>query len=170
MSTITRLTTAVVLAVATSSCAPSPSARLEANKDLVRTFVAAMNAADSNALDSLVTEDFHRHSQATPGVQVTSRDDFKKLQESFLATMPDQHVTIDMLVAEGDKVAAYATYAGTMTGPMGEFQPTGRRAESKFLSIFRIEDDRIAELWVEWDNLAMLSQLGLFPPPVAAAD
>ncbi len=170
MSLITRLTAAVLLAVATSSCAPSPSARLEANKDLVHRFTAALNAADWNALDSLVTEDFHRHSQATPGVQVTSRADFKQLQESFLATMPDQHVTIDMLVAEGDKVAAYATYAGTMTGPMGDFQPTGKRAESKFLSIFRIENGQIAELWVEWDNLALLSQLGLFPPPAAATD
>ncbi|HSM16339.1 MAG TPA: ester cyclase [Gemmatimonadales bacterium] len=160
-----RVTAAVLVALTAASCARSETAQLEANKDLVRTFVAAMNAADSNALDSLVTEDFHRHSQATPGVQITSRDEFKKLQESFLATMPDQHVTIDMLVAEGDKVAAYATYAGTMTGPMGEFQPTGRRAESKFLSIFRIEGARIAELWVEWDNLAMLAQFGLFPPP-----
>jgi len=170
MSMITRLTAAALLAVATSSCAPSPSARLEANKDLVHRFTAALNAADWNALDSLLTDDFRRHSQATPGVQVTSRADFKQLQEAFLATMPDQHVTIDMLVAEGDKVAAYATYAGTMTGPMGDFQPTGKRAESKFLSIFRIENGQIAELWVEWDNLALLSQLGLFPPPVAATD
>jgi hypothetical protein len=33
------------------------------------------------------------------------------------------------------------------------------------MSIFRIEAGQIAELWVEWDNVAMLKQLGLFPPP-----
>jgi len=48
---------------------------------------------------------------------------------------------------------------------MGNFPPTGKSVESKFLTIFRIEDGRIAEIWVEWDNLAMLTQLGLFPPP-----
>jgi predicted ester cyclase len=63
-------------------------------------------------------------------------------------------------------VAAYATYSGTMTGPLGDLPATGKSMESKFMTIFRIEDGRIAELWVEWDNLSMLTQLGLFPPPV----
>ena len=47
---------------------------------------------------------------------------------------------------------------------MGNFPPTGKSMESKFLSISRIEEGWIAELWVEWDNLAILTQLGLFPP------
>lgn len=157
-------------AIAIAACGPSPTAQLEANKDLVRQFAAAINAADWGALDSLVTDDFRRHSQATPGVQVNSRAEFRALQESYLASMPDQHITIEMLLAEGDKVAGYATYSGTLTGPMGEFPPTGKAAESKFLSIFRVEDGRLAELWVEWDNLAMLTQLGLFPPPDAPTD
>jgi hypothetical protein len=36
--------------------------------------------------------------------------------------------------------------------------------ESKFIGIFRLEEGKIAELWVEWDNLATLTQLGHFPP------
>ena len=75
-----------------------------------------------------------------------------------------------MLIAEGDKVAAYATFAGTLTGPMGEFPATGKSVESKFLSFFRIEGGRIAEIWVEWDNVAFLSQMGLFPPPAVPGD
>jgi steroid delta-isomerase-like uncharacterized protein len=143
------------------------SKRLEANKDLVHRFTTVLNAADWDALDELLTEDFSRHCQATPDVQVNSREEFKQLQESFLVSMPDQNITIEMLVAEGDKVAAYATYSGTQTGPMGDFPATGKSVKSKFLSIFRITNGRIAELWVEYDNLAMLSQLGLFPPPAA---
>ena len=160
----------LILVMAVASCGPSPTVQLEANKDLVLRFAAAINAANWDALDSLVTEDFRRHSQATPDVQVRSRAEFRELQKSFVASMPDQHITIEMLLAEGDKVAGYATYAGTLTGPMGEFPPTGKSVESKFLSIFRIDDGRIAELWVEWDNLAMLTQLGLFPPPAAPSD
>jgi steroid delta-isomerase-like uncharacterized protein len=155
----------VVLAMLIAVCGSSPSGDLEANKDLIRKFTSATNAGDWEALDKLLTEDFCRHSQATPDVQVNSLEEFKALQESFQATMPDQKITLEMLVAEGDKVAVYATYSGTMTGPMGGFAPTGKSASSKFIGIFRIEDGRIAELWVEWDNLAMLGQLGLFPPP-----
>ncbi len=152
--------TAVALA-----CAPRPSEKLTANKDLVRRFTAVLNAGDFDALDGLLTEDFSRHSQATPDVEVRSREDFKKLQKKFAAISPDQHIEIEMLVAEADKVAALATYTGTQTGPMGSFPATGKKYTMTFLSIFRIEGDRIAELWVEWDNMAILKQLGLLPPP-----
>jgi steroid delta-isomerase-like uncharacterized protein len=161
---------AFALAVVFVGCAPSTQQQLEAHKAVVQRFAEVLNSADFDALDELVTEDFRRHSQATGEMQVNSREEFKQLQRSFLTSMPDQRVTIEMLIAEGDKVAALATYAGTQTGPMGEFPITGNAAESKFLSIFRLENGRIAELWVEWDNLAMLSQLGLFPPPCTAAE
>ena len=155
----------VVLAVLLVGCSPSPSEQLEANKDLVHCFVASINAADWDALDDILTESFCRHSQASPGAQVKSRDEFKTLQQSFLATMPDQKITLEMVLAEDNKVAVYATYTGTMTGPMGKFPATGRSLTSKFLAIFRIEEGQIAELWVEMDNLAMLRQLGLSPAP-----
>ena len=48
---------------------------------------------------------------------------------------------------------------------MGPFPATGKRMESECAGIFRIDDGRIAELWVTWDNLAGLAQLGLLPPP-----
>ena len=101
---------------------------------------------------------------------MTSREQFIQLQESFLVSFPDQRVTIHDMVAEGDRVAVRATYSGTHTGPMGDVPPTGKAVESPFLAMFRIESGRIAELWVEWDNVAMLTQLGLFPAPPPPAD
>jgi steroid delta-isomerase-like uncharacterized protein len=154
----------LILSALLITCGPSTSERIETNKKLIHRFTEVINAAEWDGLDELLTDDFTRHCQATPDVQVNSREEFKKLQESFLISMPDQHITIEMLIAEGDKVAGYATYSGTLTGPMGNFPPTGKSMESKFLSIFRIEEGRIAELWIEWDNLAILTQLGLFPP------
>jgi steroid delta-isomerase-like uncharacterized protein len=156
-----------LFAFAAVGCAPSPTAELEANKDLVRRFTEALNAADWDALDELVTEDFTRHSEATAGPQANSREEFIQLQESFLVIFPDQRVTFRKLIAEGDEVAVLATYSGTQTGPMGDYPATGRSVESTFLAFFRIEAGRIAELWVEWDNVSMLTQLGLFPPPPA---
>jgi len=153
---------ALLVAVA---CAPSPSAQLEANKAVVRRFTDAVNAAEWDALTPIVATDFSRHSTATPGPPVTSREGFIELQKSFLATFPDQRVAIQQLIAEGAYVAARATYTGTQEGPMGEFPATGKRVETPFLAVFRIDAGRIVEVWVEWDNIAMLTQLGLFPPP-----
>lgn len=154
----------VLLVLALTACATTSPAGKEAKKVLVRRFTNALNAADWDALDDLLTEDFRRHSQATPGPPVNSREEFKKLQQSFYESMPDQTVAIRMLVAEGDKVAALARYTGTQTGPMAGYPITGKPVQIEFLSIFRIQNGRIAELWVEWDNLSMLEQLGLFPP------
>jgi steroid delta-isomerase-like uncharacterized protein len=162
------LVLSALLASVAAGCAPPASTQLEANKEVIRRFTEITNAADWDALDEVMVEDFRRHSQATAGPPVTSREEFRQLQESFLVGMPDQRVDVEMMIAEGDKVAVYATYSGTQTGPMGDFPMTGRRAESKFLAIFRFEDGKIAELWAEWDNLAMLTQLGLFPPPAPA--
>lgn len=155
----------MALLLVTVGCAPSQTAQLEANKDLVRQFTEATNAADWDALSEIVAEDFTRHSAATAGPEVTSRDEFIELQKSFLVSSPDQRVTMQQLIAEGDRVAGLATYSGTQTGPIGDMPATGNTVEIPFLGMFRIESGRIAELWVEWDNVAMLTQLGLFPPP-----
>jgi steroid delta-isomerase-like uncharacterized protein len=140
------------------------TAQTKANKKLVENFAAAINRADWIALDSLITDDFSRHSQASP-VEIMTSEAFIALQESFYASTPDQKIKFEMLVAEGDFVATYATYTGTQTGPLGDLPATGKSMESIFVTFFRIENNRIAEIWVEWDNLAMLTQLGHFPPP-----
>ncbi|MEE9169712.1 MAG: ester cyclase [bacterium] len=154
-----------ILLIALDGCQQSSTARLEANKDIVRRFAEALNNQEFDALDDLVAPDFVRHSQASGELQAKSRDEFKQLQKEFLKSFPDQRVTTELLIAEGDYVAAYATYSGTQEGPMPPFPASGKKAESKFLSIFRFKEGKIAELWVEWDNLAMLQQLGHFPPP-----
>jgi steroid delta-isomerase-like uncharacterized protein len=138
---------------------------LDANKALVRAFNQAQNEQDYDALDDLVAADVVRHSAASPDVQVSSRDELKAWITATMATFSDFTTTLEKLVAEGDMVAAYATLAGTMDGPMGDIPATGNRVAMPFMAMFRIENDLIAELWVEWDNVSLLSQLGLFPPP-----
>lgn len=141
------------------------AATLEANKSLVRTFSEAENARNYDALDHVVANDIVRHSAASPDVQVTNREALKAFMGANATAFPDYTTSVEMIVAEGDLVAVYATFAGTMDGPMGDIPPTGNRLEMPFMALFRIEDGLIAEYWVEWDNINFLSQLGLFPPP-----
>jgi len=72
---------------------------------------------------------------------------------------------IDMIFGSADNVAVRARYSGTQTGPMGPFPPTDKTVELVFIGILRIENEKIAEMWVEWDNLSILTQLGHQPPP-----
>ncbi|NOX84477.1 MAG: ester cyclase [Chlorobi bacterium] len=137
----------------------------ETNKKIVRSFAEAGNRNDVDAFDAILTHDFVRHCEATPEVNVNSCEDFKEFYRETAKTFPDQRMNIDKLVAEGDYVAFWGTFSGTQTGPMGPFPPTGKKMISEIGGMFRIENGKIAELWVTWDNLSGLMQLGLFPPP-----
>jgi len=137
----------------------------EANKEIVRSFADAGNRYDLEAFGTLLAPDFLRHCEATPEVNVTSREEFKQFYRETAKTFSDQQMILDTLVAEEDSVAFWGKFSGTQDGPMGPFPPTGRRLESEIGGMFRIEAGKIAELWVTWDNLAGLVQLGHFPPP-----
>lgn len=69
-------------------------------------------------------------------------------------------VTVEDLIAEGDKVAARVTTRGTHTGELMGLPPTGRRVEWSGISMTRHADGRIAEQWGEFDALGLLQQLG----------
>ena len=147
------------------ACEQTVTANLAANKEIVRQFGEAVNTNNYDALNEIVTANFIRHSQATPEIKIQSLEEFKQFAKVSSVSMPDMRGEIEMMVAEGDFVAIYATFTGTQTGPMGPFPATNKTMKSKTMAIFRLENGKIAELWIEWDNLAMLSQLGHFPPP-----
>lgn len=133
---------------------------LDANKAIVRAFVAAINAQDWTQLDALVAADFQRHSDAAGDPPVRSRAELVAFLQDEAKTFPDAHETIDDLIAEGDRVAVRHTFRGTQEGPLGPFPPTGRTMEATYLAIYRIEAGCIAEAWAEWDSQSGLKQLG----------
>jgi steroid delta-isomerase-like uncharacterized protein len=123
-----------------------------------------MNSRQLDALDEIVAPDFVRHCQATPEVDVRSFEGFKELLRQDAAVFPDSIQTARHMLAEGDLVAVWATYEGTQQGPMGHFPASGKRMRLDFAAFLRIENGKIAEMWVTWDNVAALAQLGHFPP------
>ena len=155
------------LALAASGCAGAPEGRADENKEVVRRFVAAVNQRDFGALDALVAPDVVRHSPSTPGVSVRSLEELKAFLRQDLAAVPDAVQEIRMILAEGDRVAVWANYSGTQDGPLGPFPATGRTVDLDFAGILRVEDGRIVEMWVVWDNVDMLTQLGHMEPPGA---
>jgi len=125
----------------------------------------AINARNLDALDKFVAPDVVRHSAATAGVVVTNLSEFKSFLETDFATVSDSVQKIDVIFGGGDYVAVRARYIGTHDGPMGPFPASGKKLELPYNGILRFEDGKIAEIWVEWDNLFALTQLGHFPPP-----
>lgn len=144
---------------------PDGQAHADRNKAVVRSFVEAVNARRFGALDALMAPDVRRHSAATPGVTVGNLDQFKAFLHQDLCAVPDAQQEIVLMLAEGDLVALLARYRGTQHGQFGPFPPSHKPLDLPFLAILRFADGRIAEVWVEWDNLNALVQLGHFAPP-----
>jgi len=135
------------------------------NVEVVKAMTEAINDRNLDALDAYVSPNLVRHSAATPGLNVRSLEEFRAFLETDIATIPDSVQTIDIIFESGNFVAVRARYIGTQTGPMGPFPPSGKKMELPYIGILRFEDGLIAEIWVEWDNLSALTQLGHFPPP-----
>ena len=142
----------------------SPCKELERNKEVVRKAAAAVMAYDYEALDQYMAEDYRRHCQATPDVQVTTLEEFKEFLIADRGVVSDPKIVIHRLVAEDDLVAFWGTYSGIQDGPMGPFPATGKRMELDFAGMHRVADGLVVESWFTWDNLTGLTQLGLFPP------
>jgi steroid delta-isomerase-like uncharacterized protein len=158
----------LLLAAMVASTAPlAAQTAEERNRAAFEGMARAINERDLDALDDVMAPDLVRHSQSTAGIAVTSLDDFKAFLRSDFAVVPDSEVTCPLVVVEGDHVATWCRYEGTQQGPMGPFPPSGKRMSLDFASFLRFEDGKIAEMWVVWDNLTALTQLGHVPAPEA---
>jgi predicted ester cyclase len=78
---------------------------------------------------------------------------------------PDLHLTVEDVVAEGEKVVVRTTARGTMKGDFLGMKPTGKTATWTEIHIGRYAGGKVAEHWATIDQLGMLQQLGLVATP-----
>lgn len=78
--------------------------------------------------------------------------------------MPDRNKALIRRFVEVVNARDYEAleYSATQTGQMGPFPPSGRNVVGPFAGYFRIQDGQLKELFVTWDNVDMLTQLGHF--------
>ena len=130
------------------------------NKALVRRFYAEVWDRGNTAVASDVfAMDYVRHdlrpSQALPGPAGQA-----KIAEDFRRAFPDLRWEVDLVLGEGDFVAARWTATGTHTGPWGSLEPTGKQATFSGVNIFRFANGKVVELWNHRDDLGLMTQVG----------
>lgn len=137
------------------------------NKEVIRQAHASLAAGDFEAFKSVISPNYTRHCQAMPpGLQeIHGTEEFFGFIEEFIKAVPSYTDSLSNMIAEGDRVAYVSTMTGTQTGPMGGFPATGKTFTLVNIIMQRLEDGKVVETWVSWDNVAFLSQLGLMPEP-----
>jgi predicted ester cyclase len=137
------------------------SADLERNKAVLRRFWDEVwSEGKLDVIDEIFHLDFVDHGLA-PGLTKQGPEGAKEAVLQFRVPVPDLHVAVDDLIAEGDKVVTRWTASGTQTGQLGPIPPTGKRAELRGMTINRLVDGRIIEAWDSFDWLGLLQQLGV---------
>jgi predicted ester cyclase len=102
-----------------------------------------LNRHDLGALDELVAD-----------------ETLKQRVRLFLEAFPDLEVTTNLVVANGELVAVNLIGRGTHQGTFQGVPPTGRGWAATCSAFYRVEAERIADAWVNWDVLGILDQLG----------
>jgi steroid delta-isomerase-like uncharacterized protein len=134
----------------------------KANTAIVRRFFeVGPSKGDLAAADSLLAEDFTM--QVPLPVSGPGRKAIKEVITSCRAAFGGLNVTIDDIMADGDKVTCRFTSHGTHTGEFMGVSPTGKKISMTGIEIFRIQDGKIAELWGEANLMGLAQQLGALP-------
>lgn len=130
------------------------------------------NAGDRERWAELYTEDVEF--EAPGGARISGLGDLKvKYFDALFEAAPDRASRDVSLFAEGDFVAEQGRYVGTHTGTWRdangvEIPATGKRIDFPFCAIFRVENGKISSIRLYYDQVEVLTQLGLMPAPVAA--
>ncbi len=137
----------------------------ESNKATVMRYVdEAWNRQNLDVLDEVMHADIVTHEPIT-GRTLPGREGRKQAIKIYVSAFPDLHSSPNHLIAEGDKVALHWTATATHQGDLMGTPPTGKKVKWSGVTIFRLADGKIAEMWWVWDTLGLLQQIGAIPAP-----
>jgi steroid delta-isomerase-like uncharacterized protein len=135
------------------------------NKATFRRFHDATNTGDaeliSKTIDEIVEPDVLIRTPLP--VESTGAQALKEVFARLHRAFPDLHITIEDLIAEGDKVVARNSVTGTHQGDYMGLEPTGKSVTYNEIFIFRFVNGRVAETWGVVDVLSQMKQLGMIP-------
>ena len=136
---------------------------VEANKALVKDFIdnhlMALVRGDEHDIASYLAPDVRYHTASI----IPGEDHVATLQAEGAAlgsAFRDVELRVDRMVGEGDLVTAHWSasvhHHGSFPHAAGDIEPTGQRMEVGGLTLYRLENGRITDIWLYsnvWDAM-----------------
>ena len=85
--------------------------------------------------------------RARARAQPQGRDGYKQIFAYLLSAFPDTQLTIEEIIAEGEKVVTRSTWTGTHQGEFMGITATGKQVSTTAINIYRIENGKLVEEW-----------------------
>ena len=134
----------------------------EANKAVVRRIVEEVwNGKKHDMIDEFYAADFVNVDPSSP--EVKNLEQFKQWVAEMDAGFPDEQITIEDMIAEGDKVAKQWLVKATHTGEFMGIPPTNKKTNMSGITIYRIVDGKVKECVWSYDTYGFMVQLGVIP-------
>ena len=134
----------------------------EENKAILRRwFEEVWNKGRSDAIDEMFAADGIAHGLSDdPEKPMEGPVGFKPFHAAFRGAFPDVEVSVEDLIAEGDKVVARCSVRGKHTGDHLGVAASNVAVEFTGIAIVRIKEGKIVEAWNNFDFLKMNKQIG----------
>ena len=133
-------------------------------------FAAAFNAHDEARLRSLDRDDVVF--EGPGGVKLTGTDATTEYAMAWLRAFPDARMTVHQtIVGDGWAVQEFTfegTHDDTLVGPAGEIPATHRPFSGRGVQIMKVEGGKIADVRLYFDQVDVLTQLGIMPATAGA--
>jgi steroid delta-isomerase-like uncharacterized protein len=134
-------------------------------QELAARFVEAFNAHDEAAIRELTSD--NAVFEAPGDVRLEGREASTQYAMAWLNAFPDARLTVHNEVGSGDWVVQEFTFEGThqaaLASPTGEIPPTNRRLKGRGVQLVRVDGDEVADTRLYFDQVQVLTQLGLMP-------
>jgi steroid delta-isomerase-like uncharacterized protein len=133
-------------------------------------FVDAFNAHDEARIRELNGENVVF--EAPGEIRLEGRDAATEYAMAWLRAFPDARITVTNELADGDWVAQEFTFEGThedtLSSPSGDIPATHKRLDGRGVQIFKVEGEVVTDTRLYFDQVDVMTQLGLMPEPVSA--
>lgn len=142
------------------------SAREGDTRSLIERDIELWNARDHDGF--LASFDLHRLEVRAPGgIRMAGREAADALWSSWMDAFPDNRLGITAIHGDDRGGVHEGRFTGTHTGPLrspaGEIAATGRAVDAPFCGIYEFEDGKITGLRLYFDQIELLTQLGIAP-------
>lgn len=125
-------------------------------------FVKAYNTGDTSLIEPIVTDDFVCH-HLPAGVDLHGAKEYAGRIKELRGGFDDFEMREDFLVVEDDMCVGRYSWGGKHTGTFQGIPPTNETVDTTSIALMKMDDGKIAEMWVYGDSTGMMKQLGIQP-------
>jgi steroid delta-isomerase-like uncharacterized protein len=136
------------------------------NAPLIRRwFEEVWNQGREETIDRMCAKEAVGQGQAQHGVEIQGPEHFKQLWRTIRGAFSNIHIDIHDTIEQDDKVVARWTLTMIHTGTFVGVTATNKGIQVNGISIQRFVNGQIVTAWDNWDQLALMVQIGAVPEP-----